>query len=80
MTVDERRRIRELGFRKIIKARKLATKTGSIISTTKNYFQATDCIEIIDWNANALTPSPLLRRVSYDNVCAKIPADKTADK
>ena len=51
-----------------------------MFSTTKNYFQATDCIEIIDWNANALTPSPLLRRVSYDNVCAKIPADKTADK
>ena len=72
MIVDERKHIRENGFRKIINARKLAFKTERIrcFRSPKNNFQATDYIEIIDWNTTAFLPPPLLRRV----------LDETADK
>lgn len=79
MIVDERKHIRELGFRKIIEARKLASKTESIrcLQPPKINFQATDYIEIIDWNTTAFTPPPLLRRASDDEVWAKITAGGT---
>lgn len=82
MIVDERKHIRELGFRRIIKARMLASKTESIrcFRPPKINFQATDYTEIIDWNTTALTPPPLLRRVSDDEVWAKITAGETADE
>ena len=73
MIVDERKHIRELGFRKIIKAKTLVSKTELISSfrPPKVNFQANDYIETIDWNTTALTPPPLLRRVSDDEVWAK---------
>ena len=48
--VDERQHIRELGFRKIIKARKFTSKTKSIrcFPPPKFNFQTTDYVEIIE--------------------------------
>lgn len=81
MIVDERKHIRELGFRRIIKARMLASKPDSIRSCQppKINFQANDYTDIIDWNTVVLTPPPLLRRVSDDEVWAKITVGETAD-
>ena len=63
--VDERKHIRELGSRKILKARKLLSKTESIrcFQPSRINFQATDYIKIIDLNTTALTSPLLLRRV-----------------
>lgn len=82
MMVDERKHIRELGFRKILKARKLVSKTQSIRSfrPPNINFQATDYIEIINWTNTDLTPPPLLRRVTDDEIWAKITAGETADE
>ena len=49
MIVDERKHIRLLGFRKIMKARKLAYKTElRYFRLLKINFQATHSIEVID--------------------------------
>lgn len=81
MIVDERKHIRELGFRRIIKARMLASKPDSIrnFQPPKINFQANDYTDIIDWNTTVLTPPPLLRRVSDDEIWAKITVGETAD-
>ena len=57
MIVVEGKRIRVLGFRKIVKARKIVSKIEPIICfrPPKINFQATDYVEPIDWNATALT-------------------------
>lgn len=80
MIVDERKHIRELGFRRIKKARMLASKTDSIRSfqPPKINFQANDYTDIIDWNTTVLMPPPLLRRVSDDEIWAKITVGQTA--
>ena len=70
MIVVERTHIRELGFRKIIKARKFATKTEPIrrFRTSNINFQASNYIKIIDWNTTFLKPPPLLKKFSDDEV------------
>ena len=67
-------RTSELDFRKIVKARKLASKTRSIrcFQSPKIYFQVTGYIEVIDLNTIAITQPLLLRRVSDDEIWAKI--------
>ena len=82
MTVDKRKQIRELCFRRIIKARMLAPETESIwyFRSPKINFQVTDYPETIDWAIIAHPPPPFLQSVSDDEVWAKITACKTADE
>lgn len=68
MVFDERKHIRKLGLKHIIKIRQ-SSSTEKIVCTflppTVN-FAATDYSEMIDWNSCKLSPPPLLRNVSTD--------------
>ncbi|GBN79988.1 hypothetical protein AVEN_144549-1 [Araneus ventricosus] len=81
MTVDKRDHIRrELGFRRIIKARSLASKRKSIRSfqRPKINFPATYYIEMIHWNTITLSPPPLLQTFSNQEIWSKIQSVGTA--
>lgn len=80
MIVDKRTHIRELGLRRIIKARTSAPKRKSIraFHPPKLNFQATEYSELIDWTATTLSPPPLLRRISNEEIRAKILTGDTA--
>lgn len=70
MLVDKREHIRELGYRRILKARKFVPTNKTIRSCQppKLNFKASDYTEIIDWNKCALYPPPILRKLSEDNI------------
>lgn len=76
MIVDQRKLIRELVFRIIIKAKMIASKTEPMCFWSPHY---TDYFELNEWNTTAFSPPPWLQRVS-DEVCAKITAGETTDK
>jgi hypothetical protein len=80
MIVDERAHIRELGFRRIIKARSTASHQMTIrtFKPPNIVFQAKEYHEMIDWTSTALFPPPLLRRVSDEDIWTKISTGKTA--
>ncbi|GBN18008.1 hypothetical protein AVEN_1395-1 [Araneus ventricosus] len=80
MVVDKRDHIRELGFRRIIKARNLASKKKSIRSfqTPKINFPATYYIEMIHWNTITLSLPPLLRIISNQEIWSKVQSLGTA--
>ncbi|GBM10212.1 hypothetical protein AVEN_177481-1 [Araneus ventricosus] len=80
MIVDKRDHIGELGFRRIIKARNLASKRKSIRSfqPPKINFPATYCIEMIHWNNITLSPPPLLRKFSNQEIWSKVQSGGTA--
>ncbi|GBN89202.1 hypothetical protein AVEN_39737-1 [Araneus ventricosus] len=82
MTVDKRDHIRELGFRRIIKARNLASKRKSIRSfqPPKINFPATYYIEMNHWNTITLSPSPLLRKFSNQEIWSIVQSVGTADE
>ena len=80
MIVDERAHIRELGLRRIIKARAVSSKKNLIrtFKPPKLNFQAKEYYEIIDWTTTAIYPPPLLQRVSDEEMWAKISTANTA--
>ncbi|GBM14015.1 hypothetical protein AVEN_166199-1 [Araneus ventricosus] len=80
MIVDKRDLIRYLGFRRIIKARNLASKRKSIRSSQppKTNFPATYYIEMIHWNTITLSPPPFLRRFSNQEIRSKVQSGGTA--
>ncbi|GBM41951.1 hypothetical protein AVEN_112111-1 [Araneus ventricosus] len=80
MIVDKRDHIRELGFRRIIKARNLASRRKSIrhFQPPKINFLVTDHIEMIHWNTTTLSPPPLLRRFTNQEICSKVQSGGTA--
>ena len=70
MIFDERKHIRELGLRRVLKARQTKSKGKSIrnfIPPTLN-FEAHDYTEIIHWNTAKLSSPPLLRGVSNEEI------------
>lgn len=70
MICDERKHIRELGLRRVLKARQTVSKGKSVrnfITPTLN-FQAAEYTELIDWNVAKLTSPPLLRNISNDEI------------
>nr|CAH7727548.1 unnamed protein product [Callosobruchus chinensis] len=73
--IDERAHIRELGYRRIIEGRTLASKIKSIrrFQSPKLNFQASEYIEMIDW-ITTTTSSPSLPR----KVWTKITSSDTA--
>ncbi|GBN02273.1 hypothetical protein AVEN_209050-1 [Araneus ventricosus] len=80
MLIDKRDLIRELGFRRIIKARNLASERKSIRSfqPPNINFPATHHIEMIHWNTITLSPPPLLRRFSNQEIWSKVQSGGTA--
>ncbi|GBM38235.1 hypothetical protein AVEN_199189-1 [Araneus ventricosus] len=80
MIVDKRDHIKELDFRRIIKAINLASKRMSIRSfqPPKINFPATHYIVMIHWNTITLSPPPLLRRFSNQEIWFKVQSGVTA--
>ena len=70
MVFDKRRHIRELGLRRVLKARQTVSKGKGIrnfVTPTLN-FDAVDYTELIDWNVAKLSSPPLLRRVTNEEI------------
>ncbi|GBN51476.1 hypothetical protein AVEN_5714-1 [Araneus ventricosus] len=79
MLVDEIEHIRELGFRRILKARQIVPmkKTVRNFVPPKINFQASDWIEIINWNSCVVYPPPMLRDLSEHGIKSVINSDTT---
>lgn len=71
MISDEKMNIRELGLRRLLKARKKPRKLRSF-DIPKINFAATDYVDLIDWQNTVITPTPLLSKLSDDNIRAAI--------
>jgi hypothetical protein len=71
MISDEKMNIRELGLRRLLKARKKPRKLRSF-DRPKINFAATDYVDLIDWQNTVITPTPLLSKLSDDNIRAAI--------
>ncbi|GBL96056.1 hypothetical protein AVEN_14736-1 [Araneus ventricosus] len=71
---DNTKLIRELGLRRILKARQLDEKTTTIrtFMTPKLNFKAQDCSEIINWMGCDLSFLPLLKDSSVDEIKSHI--------
>lgn len=82
MIVDEITHIRELGFRRIIKARKLSSKLKLVRSfqPPKLNFKAEEYTQMIDWATTKLSPPPLLRRVADDEIWMKMSSGDCAEE
>ncbi|GBN03917.1 hypothetical protein AVEN_137990-1 [Araneus ventricosus] len=79
MLVDEREHIRELGYRRILKARQIVPKkTVRNFMPPKINIQASDYIEIINWNSCVVYPPPMLRDLSEDDIKSLINSDTKA--
>ncbi|GBM78213.1 hypothetical protein AVEN_132998-1 [Araneus ventricosus] len=79
MLVDEREHIREVGYRRILKARQTVPKKKTVRNFVppKINFQAFDYIEIINWNYCVVYPPPMLRDLSEDGIKSLINSDTT---
>ncbi|GBN93082.1 hypothetical protein AVEN_201000-1 [Araneus ventricosus] len=79
MLVDEVEHIREFGYRRILKARQIVPKkkTDRNFVPPKINFQASDYIEIINWNSCVVYPPPMLRDINEDDIKSLINSDTT---
>ncbi|GBN17324.1 hypothetical protein AVEN_131263-1 [Araneus ventricosus] len=67
MLVNEREHIRDLGYRRILETKQIVPKkTVRNFVPPKIIFEASDYIEIINWNSCAVYCSPMLRDLSED--------------
>ncbi|GBL98600.1 hypothetical protein AVEN_19667-1 [Araneus ventricosus] len=77
MLVDDREHIRELGHRRILKAI-VRKKTVRNFVPPKINIQASDYIEIINWNSCVVYPPLMLRDLSEDDIKSLINSDTKA--
>ncbi|GBM98649.1 hypothetical protein AVEN_273129-1 [Araneus ventricosus] len=77
MLVDEREHIRELVYRRILKARQTVPKKKTVRNFVppKINFQASDYIKIINCNFCVVYPPPMLRDLSEDDIKSLINSD-----
>lgn len=77
MTQDDRKHIRELGLRRILKARQVDQKRKNIRSfmTPKLNFNAQEYSELINWMDCDLSSPPLLKDISDDEIKSNIESD-----
>ncbi|GBL85112.1 hypothetical protein AVEN_221331-1 [Araneus ventricosus] len=78
MLVDEREHIRDLVYRRILKARQIVPKKKTVRNFVpqKINFQASDYIEI-NWNSCVVYRPPMLRDLSEDDIKSLINSDTT---
>ncbi|GBM92903.1 hypothetical protein AVEN_189143-1 [Araneus ventricosus] len=79
MLFDERELIRELGYRRILKARQIFPKKKTVryFVPPKINFQASDYFEIINWNSCVVYPPPVLQDLNEDDIKSLINSDTT---
>ena len=70
MIVDERRHIRELGYKKILEARnqQLNRKYVRTFTPPSINFVATDYSELIDWTKCELSPPPIMESIKREDI------------
>ncbi|GBN44095.1 hypothetical protein AVEN_29720-1 [Araneus ventricosus] len=70
MLVDEREHIRDIGYRRILKARQIVPKKRTVrnFATPKINFQASDYIEIINCKSCVVYPPPMLLDLSEEDI------------
>lgn len=70
MLFDKKSYIRKLAYKRIVKARQLASKNATIreFVLPKLNFNATDYTVIVDWNSCKLTPPPILRDLTNNEL------------
>lgn len=70
MIVDERQHIRELGYRRILKARNQQPKGKSVrtFMPPSINFGATDYSELIEWTKCKLSPPPMMESLTTENI------------
>lgn len=70
MIFDKRPHIRELGLRRVLKARECVSKGKSIRNfvTPKINFNASEYTELIDWKSTKICPPPVLRNITDDEI------------
>ena len=64
MITDERKHIRELGLRRILKARSDRVAGIRKFTIPELNFNSSDYIELIDWQRTAITEPPLIMDIS----------------
>lgn len=71
MITDERLHIRELGFRRVLKARSVENNSKSavrIFHTPTLNFEAKDYSELIDWSKCKVSPPPMMRKLTTETI------------
>lgn len=76
MITDDRHSIKELGLRRILRARKNSSLEVREFIIPDIDLNASDYFELIDWQKNVITSPPLLRSLTDDNI-RKMIGDKT---
>jgi hypothetical protein len=72
LVTDDRRHIRELGLRRILKARQQQSRAIRQFQIPKLNFEATSYIDLIDWQDASITEPPLLSKFSEDEIMTLI--------
>ena len=67
MISDPRKHVRELGVRRILRARSESYGIRHFVTVSIN-FEAHDYIDLIDWQATPVTEPPILRHLSVDEL------------
>ncbi|GBL88538.1 hypothetical protein AVEN_159120-1 [Araneus ventricosus] len=80
--VDEREHIRELDYRRILKARQIVPKKKTVRNFVppKINFQASEYFEIINWNSCVVYPPKMLQDLSEGDIKSLINFDTTPIK
>lgn len=68
MLCDERKNVRELGLRRVLKARTESRGGVRKFKVPKINFDAKDYIDMISWAENDVTEPPLVKHVSIDSL------------
>ena len=81
MVTDERRHIRELGYRRVLKSKnqKMTTESVRTFKVPILNFNATDYVELIDWNTCILTPPPLMEKMTTEIISSLIRDENIPD-
>ncbi|CAH0550876.1 unnamed protein product [Brassicogethes aeneus] len=64
MIVDEREYLRELGYRRVLRAKSEITKSVRTFMTPLINFEVTDYIKLIDWTKCKLSPPSILESLT----------------
>lgn len=81
MIFDERRHIRELGLRRVLKARQSASTGKGIrnFHTPSLKFDALDYTDMMDWSTTKISSPPLLRGISNEEIESFIKSGEIPD-
>lgn len=80
MIGDERRHIRELAWRRILKARKESKETIRVFKIPNLILDAADYTEMILWSANEVTEPPVTRHLALSDIESFISTGQKPDE